>query len=258
MAQRRGKLFAKQPFRWLMKRDWGKKLLFVFFGRKKDNNGFPYWVKKTDEERIQNRPWALNDKEPYVATEKIDGTSTTMTLKRGKFPHKDEFLVCSRNVCFDTPQKANDACWYDSNVYIEMAEKYVIRDKMIDMLHNRFPDCDWITIQGETYGSRVQKRDYSLKDGERDFAVFNFETSKDGRWGTLEMRQLLENEYNIPCVPVVDEAYILPDTVEEILEYADGKSVIDGGMREGIVFRSKDGKKSFKAVSNEYLIKYHS
>ena len=29
MAQRHGKLFAKQPFRWLMKREWGKKLLFV-------------------------------------------------------------------------------------------------------------------------------------------------------------------------------------------------------------------------------------
>ena len=28
-------------------------------------------------------------------------------------------------------------------------------------------------------------------------------------------------------------------------------------LREGIVFRSKDGSKSFKAVSNEYLLKYH-
>lgn len=256
MAQRHGKLFAKQPFRWLMKRDWGKKLLFVFFGRKRDNGGFPEWVVKTDEERIQNRMWALADKEPYVATEKIDGASTTMTLKRGKFPHKDEFLVCSRNVCFDTPQKAK-ACWYDSNVYIEMAEKYGIREKMMDMLHNVFDDCEWITIQGETYGSGIQKRDYSMKDGERRFKAFNFITSKHGRWGTLEMKRLLENEYGIPCVDVVDEAYILPDTVDEILKYATGKSVIDGGMREGIVFRSKDGKKSFKAVSNEFLLKFH-
>ena len=27
--------------------------------------------------------------------------------------------------------------------------------------------------------------------------------------------------------------------------------------REGIVFRSLDGKKSFKAVDNEFLVKYH-
>lgn len=256
MARRHGKLFSKQPFRWLMKRTWGKKLLFVFFGKKRDNNAFPAWVKKTDEERVQNCPWVLKYKEPFVTTEKIDGTSTTMTLKRGKgLFGKDEFLVCSRNVCFDTPQKAKETCWYDTNVYIEMTEKYGIREKMTELLHDKFSDCDWITIQGETYGAGVQKRDYSLK--EHCFMAFNFVTSKDGRWGTLEMRELLEREYGIPCVPVIEEAYTLPDTVEELLNYATGKSVIDGGMREGIVFRSLDGKKSFKAVSNEYLLKYH-
>lgn len=86
--------------------------------------------------------------------------------------------------------------------------------------------------------------------------AFNLITSKDGRWNTLEMKKLLEKN-DIPCVPVVDENYILPDTIDELLEYATGKSVVDGGMREGIVFRSLDGKKSFKAVSNEYLMKFH-
>ena len=230
-----------------------KKFKYVYDIEVEDNHNFI--ADGVVVHNCQNRPWIVNDKEPWVTTEKIDGTSTTMTLKRGHFPHKDEFLVCSRNVCFDTPQKASEACWYDTNVYIEMAEKYGIREKMIDMLHNEFPDCDWITIQGETYGAGIQKRDYSLK--EHEFKVFNFITSKHGRWGTLEMRDLLEKEYGIPCVPVIDKAYILPDTVEEILEYATGKSVIDGGMREGLVFRSQDGSKSFKAVSNEYLLKYH-
>ena len=32
MAQRNGKLFSHQPFRWLMKKEWGKKLLFLLFG----------------------------------------------------------------------------------------------------------------------------------------------------------------------------------------------------------------------------------
>ena len=120
MTQRHGKLFSHQPFKWLMKRDWGKKLLFVFFGRKKDKrNGWPSWVAKTDEERVQNMPWILENKEPWIATEKIDGTSTTFTLKRGKWPHKDEFYVCSRNVCFDKPDKA---CFYKTNIYQELAE----------------------------------------------------------------------------------------------------------------------------------------
>lgn len=253
MAQRHGKLFSHQPFRWLMKQTWGKKLLFVFFGRKKDKkSSWPAWVVKTDEERVQNMPWILNDKEPWIATEKIDGTSTTFTMKRGKWPHKDEFYVCSRNVVFDKPDKA---CFYDTNVYTEMAEKYDIYNKMKDLLYNHFTDCEWITIQGETYGPGIQKRDYHAP--EHAFMAFNFITSKEGRWGTENMVELLEKHMDIPCVPVLDKNYILPDTVEELLDFVTGESVCDYDLREGIVFRSKDGKKSFKAVSNEYLLKYH-
>jgi hypothetical protein len=43
-----------------------------------------------------------------------------------------------------------------------------------------------------------------------------------------------------------------------LLDYAASEpSKIDGKMREGIVLRSVDGKASFKAVSNEFLLKYH-
>jgi hypothetical protein len=55
----------------------------------------------------------------------------------------------------------------------------------------------------------------------------------------------------------VDENYILPDTVEELLAAATGESVLDGLPREGFVFRDEFGIQSFKAVSNEFLIKYH-
>jgi hypothetical protein len=252
MTQRHEKLFSHQPFKWLMKRTWGKKFLFVFFGKKKDSRSWPAWVTKTDEERVQNMSWILKDKEPWIATEKIDGTSTTFTLKRGKWPHKDEFYVCSRNVVFDKPDKT---CFYDTNVYIEMAEKYDIFNKMKDLLYNHFANCEWITIQGETYGPGIQKRDYHAP--EHAFMAFNFITSKDGRWGTREMNNLLEKNMGIPCVPILDDNFILPDSVEELLNYATGESVCDNEMREGIVFRSKDGSKSFKAVSNEFLLKYH-
>ena len=35
------------------------------------------------------------------------------------------------------------------------------------------------------------------------------------------------------------------------------ESALDKGMREGIVFRDRKGERSFKAVSNEFLAKYH-
>ena len=251
MAQRHGKLFAKQPFRWLMKREWGKKFLFIFFGKKRDKTGWPAWVKKTDEERVQNMPWILQNKDPWIATEKIDGSSTTFTIKRGKWPRKNEFYICSRNVCFDKPDKT---CFYDTNIYTEMAEKYHIEHVLTEML-TLFPAAEWITIQGETYGAGVQKRDYHLKG--HDFMAFNLITSDKGRFNTLKMRELLEDYYRIPCVPIVNSKFILPDTVEELLEYATDVSQVDGDMREGIVFRSEDGSKSFKAVSNEFLLKYH-
>ena len=252
MVQRRPRLFSQKWARWMMKRDLGKKVMFFFFGRKKDKkNSWPAWVQKTDEERVQNMPWILNNKEPWIATEKIDGTSTTFTMKRRRFG-KYDFFVCSRNVCFDKPDKQ---CFYETNVYTEMAEKYDIENKMKDMMKTIFHDCKWITIQGETYGEGVQKRDYSLKG--HDFMAFNLISSDRGRWNTLNMKQFLETTYGIPCVPVVDEFFILPDTVEELLEYATNKSVVDGKEREGIVFRSQDGAQSFKAVSNEFLLKYH-
>lgn len=252
MAQRHGKLFSHQPYRWLMKRDWGKKLLFLFYGRKKDkNSSWPSWVKKTDEERVQNVPWIIKEPCTWVATEKIDGTSTTFTIR--KKHHKFDFLVCSRNVVFDRPNKK---CFYDSNVYIEMAEKYNIEKKMKEMFdYDEFKDCEWITIQGETYGAGIQKRDYSIN--EHDFKAFNLITSEKGRYGTKEMRKILQIIFDIPCVPIIDYDYKMPDTVEELLKDATGLSKIDAKMREGIVFRSEDGTKSFKAVSNEYLLKFH-
>lgn len=251
MAQRRPKLFAKKPIRWLMRCNWGKKLLFALFGKKKDKKGvWPIWVKKTDEERVQNMPWILQNKEPWIATEKIDGTSTTFTMKRGKFG-KFDFYVCSRNVVFDKPDKA---CFYDSNVYLEMAEKYDIENALKDMLKTD-PRLKWVTIQGETYGPGIQKRDYSAT--EHEFAAFNFITSLEGRWNSLRAKGLL-SLYGIPWVPIVNKNFILPDTVEELLDIATDVSVIDGGVREGLVFRSPDGTQSFKAVSNEFLMKYHN
>jgi hypothetical protein len=252
MANRHPMLFKKPWARWLMKREWGRKLMFFFFGKKKDKkNGWPTWVSKTDEERVQNMPWILENSDDWIATEKIDGTSTTFTMKRGKFGKKT-FYVCSRNVCFDSVEKP---CYYDTNVYWEMAKKYDIY-KVLSTMLDVFPEEEWITIQGETYGDGVQNRNYSLSTHE--FAAFNLIFSSRGRVGTMEMARLLD-KYHIPCVPVVEEKMKINqfENVDAILAYAEGKSQVDGLPREGIVFRTVDGTKSFKAVSNSFLLKYH-
>ena len=252
MAQRNGKLFAHQPFRWLMRHEWGKKLLFVFFGKKKDKKGgWPEWVAKTDEERIECIPYRLTNKDPWIATEKIDGTSTTFTMKRSKWG-KNDFYICSRNVVFDKPDKK---CFYETNVYTEMAQKYNVENVLASILSDN-PDLDWVTLQGETYGAGIQKRDYGLT--EHRFMGFNFITSKEGRWNSVRAAKFM-TQYNIPWVPILDENYILPDTIDELRAFSHSEgSRIDGVIKEGIVFRSQDGSMSFKCVDPEFLIKYHA
>ena len=256
MQARHKKFFKTKLGKWLMKREWGRKLCFFFLGKKKDKKtDWPSWVVKTDEERVQNMPWILNDKSPWIATEKIDGSSTTFTMKRGKKrlfgQDKNEFYVCSRNVVFDKPDKQ---CFYPTNIYVEMAEKYKVEAALTTYL-GLHPDVEWVTIQGETYGEGIQKRDYSLKG--HDFMAFNLIDSVRGRWNSVEAKNVCST-YGIPWVPILDENFILPDTVDELLTIATGESICDHGMREGLVLRSQDGARSFKAVSNEFLLKYHN
>ncbi len=252
MAQRRPEIFKKPWAKWMMRRNWGKKVMFLFFGKKKDKKGaWPSWIKKTDEERCQNMPWLFpGGDEEFTATEKIDGTSTTFAIKgHGR---KQEFYVCSRNVVQDTPEKEN---FYDGNVYWEMAEKYNIKEALASLMD---PNMEYIILQGETYGAGIQKRDYSLEG--HDFAAFNLivkiENCEPMRYDWRPMQKLLE-PLGIPVVPVVDLNFKIPTTCDELLEIATGKSAIDGGPREGIVIRSYDGQRSFKAVSNSFLLKYH-
>ena len=257
MYQRHLGLFKKSKFlRKMFKSNLGKKILFIFLGKKRDTRNWPSWVVKTDEERVQNMPFLFpgNPDKKWIVTEKIDGTSTTFTMKgRGR---KQEFYICSRNVNFDKPEKAEN-CFYETNVYIEMAEKYNMESVLKNILENH-PEFEFVTIQGETYGANIQKRDYGLTG--HDFMAFNlifgYKDGKVERLNPIDMTSILVNTYNIPCVPVLD-TIILPETMDEMIAYANGKSLVDGGMREGVVLRTLDGVESFKSVSNDFLIKYH-
>lgn len=257
MYQRHLDLFKKYKIlRKIFKTNIGKKILFIFLGKKRDTRNWPAWVVKTDEERVQNMPFLFpgDPDKKWIVTEKIDGTSTTFTMKGRK--KKEEFYICSRNVNFDKPEKAEN-CFYETNVYIEMAEKYNMESVLRNILENH-PEFEFVTIQGETYGANIQKRDYGLTG--HDFMAFNLIFGyKDGRverLNPIDMTSILVNTYNIPCVPVL-ETIILPETMDEMIAYANGKSLVDGGMREGVVLRTLDGVESFKSVSNDFLIKYH-
>ena len=246
MAARHKKIFKKKWARWMMRRSWGRKVMFFFFGKKKDNpRGFPTFVSKTDEERVENQPWRIGDGKTYLATEKLDGTSCTYALER-KGRNKFEFYVCSRNV---RQQDEKQECYHDHNIYWDLAFKYNIEQHLKDFL-NQFPQFKWVCIQGEGVGS-VQGN--PLKLTEDDLYVFNFKESQTGRWSSMAGAGQVR-EWGMKWVPILGEVQ-MPDTMEELKVLATGKSKVNPNvMREGIVYRSLDGSDSFKNVSREYLL----
>lgn len=253
MAARHPKLAKKKWFKWFMRRAWGRKLLYVFLGNssKDETKKFPSWIKKTDEDRIENCLWIFESKEPFICTEKIDGTSTTVFLDTTT--RKPDFGVCSRNV---RQMDANQESYHTDkdagvgNVYWEMVFKYNMKDALEDIAKKH--NVKRVVLQGETYGAAVQGNPLHIKD--RQFAAFNLIFDGE-RLGSIEAKKILD-EYNIPFVPIIDEDYHMPDTFEEIKEQADGKSTINPKcLREGFVYRSYDGKQSAKNVSVKYLLK---
>ena len=256
MQTRHQKIFKSKIGRWIMKYKVGREIMFFIFGKKSDKKTeWPSWVVKTDAERAQNLPYLFpGDDTEWIATEKIDGTSTTFTIKGTGA--QQQFIVGSRNVAFQIPKHKEQI---KGNVYLEMESKYAMKEKMQKMFaeeKKNNPNLVFITIQGETYGTSIQKRTYGKKEPE--LAIFNIIFGYPNG-ATERLNPLAGSEYaakwGLPFVPVLDAHFKIPATCEELLKMADGVSQIDGDIREGIVFRSYDGKRSFKAVSNEYLLK---
>ena len=226
--------------KWLMRFQWYRK--FVLPRRISDS--FPAFIQKTDEIRIQTIPQILQHKidTKFVATEKIDGTSGTYALVRHKrkfLKDKFEYIVCSRNRRL-TP---------DNSIYWAVSQKYDIEN----VLKKLISDHHRIVLQGECIGPKVQGNKYKVSRPQ--FYAFNLIV--DGkRLGSLFARSLLK-EVHIPFVPIVDEDFILPDTVDDMLAVAHAQSAIGDTLREGLVVRSMDGDISFKAVDPLFLLKYN-
>lgn len=254
MAARHKNIFKQKWARWLMKREWGRKLLFMLFGRKKDNprgwpTHFPY-IHKTDEERCENIPWVLKIEDPLVVTEKLDGTSCTYILERKKGKNKFEFYVLSRNI---RQQDENQKTYHDHNIYWDLAFKYDIQKKLREYLDTH-PHLTYVCIQGEGVGT-VQGN--PLKLDEDDLYIFNFIDSDSGRYTSTAGRHVVE-AMGMKWVPILDTDYHMPDTMEEFKQYADGYSAVNPKVkREGVVIRNPKDDFSFKNVSREYLLRHN-
>lgn len=260
MYQRHLGLFKKHKFlRKMFKSNLGKRVLFIFLGKKKDSvNGWPIGkfpgVSKTDQERCENMVWVLEDKTPYIVTQKCDGSSGTFILEKKPFG-KYEFYVCSRNVRMFKPEQK---CFYgDENYYWDVAIKYNIRDKMEKYLKET--GNSFVCWQGEICGPKIQNNPHNLKD--LHLYLFHMTDAKNGRFDIRDAKKIWD-KYEMESVPIINENFILPDDFEDFKKSADGyynKEVCEGHsdcLREGFVYyKTTDPNFSFKNVSREYLIK---
>jgi RNA ligase (TIGR02306 family) len=196
---------------------------------------FPSFLRKTDEERIQN----LSDKyeeiknfgKNFYVTEKLDGTSATFYFKDG------EFGVCGRNWEFLDS---------DSNTFWKVTRELKLEGSLSKLGYN-------ICIQGELIGEGIQSNPYKMRGQTvRFFNAFNIDEQKNIPFTKF---LFLMEELGLKTVPVLDYNFELPNTIDELLVLADKKSELNGNFdREGIVIRSYDRKISFKVISNQFLL----
>lgn len=256
-------IFNSSIGKWLMKRSWGKDLMFYLFGSPRDiSKRFPTkfeYISKTDQERCENMPKILEDKTPYIRTQKCDGSSATYILektKSGLFKTEYEFYVCSRNQ--RVFEEKDDPLVDSSNYYWEMAEKYDIEEKLEDYLKQN-NDCRYVCWQGEICGPKIQGNPHELR--ENHLFCFHMIDSENGIFD-IRKAKMIWDEYEMESVPIEKMTYILPDDFEEFKQTADGNydsSVCEGQtncIREGwVYYKTTDPSFSFKNISRKYLLK---
>lgn len=120
------------------------------------------------------------------------------------------------------------------------------------MLEDLIGNHDFVAIQGECVAPNVQGNKYKVK--EPDLYVFNL-IYPSGKVQCTTYEDTFREKYGLKLCPLVAQDYVLPDTVNEMLDFATGKSALYDTLREGLVLRNYEKNISFKAVSPDFLIK---
>ena len=202
----------------------------------------PSWITATDEERLQNLSGVLDSRDvTWIATEKIDGCSTTFYAD----PLEDYHGVCSRNL---------DLLRTDGHTMWSLGDQLSVHER----LSETFPGQRAV-VQGETYGEGIQGNPLRLRG--HHFAAFTLWAAgreiPRGQWPSW-LQDL--------SVPTRDFAF--PSSLEQALEQVETlkSALAPERAAEGLVWRAADRadvtvdgrpvRASFKVVSNRYLLRH--
>lgn len=198
---------------------------------------FPPFLRKTDQERIQNqfkrmRPEHFED--TYEVTLKLDGSSMTVYYNSG------EFGVCSRNLELKINEDNQD------NAFIKKARELEIKEKLEHYGLN-------IAIQGELWGSGINGNWENINHHE--FSVFDIFDIEKQCYLSAHSRNTICQQLGLKQAPVIEYTTLTRfKSVQDFLDYAERPS-INNKIAEGVVFKSMSNPDySFKAISNSYLL----
>jgi len=207
----------------------------------KVKGGFPAFMPKTDETRVQVLQPLLDALvgEPCYIAEKVDGASVTYYFRNG------EFGVCSRNL-----ELLED----DDNTLWKAARTMALAEKLRTLGGN-------FALQGEIIGEGVNGN--KLRQRGQTVRFFNlFDIDHYAYLDFNALRSTLER-LELPMVPVLDENFSLINDIPALVTLATRRSTINPDVwAEGIVIRPLKEQRlagervSFKVINPEFLLKF--
>jgi RNA ligase (TIGR02306 family) len=212
---------------------------------------FPWFLKKSDQDRIQNVYNRLTNSDvvdqEFIGTLKMDGSSITV-FSVDEYKYGERSGYCSRNQQLKFPDETIDL--KDTGKFFQGATNSDLFDKALAIRADMGMS---VALQGELVGAGIQGN-FEKFDKYQVFVynIFNVDTGEFLPY--KEFKELAER-YDIQIVPEVYPAQrILEKNVGEIVVMADGKGLL-ANYREGVVWKQLNGNCQFKAISNKYLDK---
>ena len=202
----------------------------------------PNFIFKTKQERCQNLVDELFSSKDtttnmYETTIKLDGSSMTVYYYNG------EIGVCSHQCELHET---------DVSIFWKVAHDQGIITALKHYGKN-------IAVQGELIGEGVRGNKEKIKGN--SFHIFDIQDINERQYCLPSERNRIVCELeslgaHLNHVPVISDSidFSTFKSVDDLLIYADGKSLNPTTTREGVVFKHLTNGLSFKVISNKFLI----
>lgn len=244
---------------------------------------FPAFIRKTDQERVQNYINELGNhsEETFEVSIKLDGSSMTVFCVQKDSKHFAEILedqeiralrkkgffaklvhsVKKRFGLTPIPDFFEGVCSRNQQLGIDDSNHfstYVRDNDVLGKIKRSLLSHENYAFQGELIAPSIQN---------------NHEKVTGFEWYVFDIFDIDKQEYLLPqdvrtvcaradlkTVPILSEEENLASgearaVVEGILAFAEGPGMNPGVKREGIVYKSNSTSFSFKAISDSYLLK---